>query len=65
MDLYYTWHIAVGIPKTAMGVTALLPTAMAVTAMTAIYPKIWDILGHFWAILEDFFRVENTPISQK
>ena len=32
----YTWRIAVGIPKTAMGVTAILPTAMAVTAMTAI-----------------------------
>ena len=53
----YTWHIAVGIPKTAMGVTAILPTAMVVTAITAIQPNIQDNLGHFWGIFEDFLEL--------
>ena len=50
----YTWHIAVGIPKTAMGVTAILPTAMVVTAMTAIYSPIF---GTFWVIFGPFLKI--------
>ena len=40
----YTCHIAVGIPKTAIGVTAILPTAISVTAMAA---KNYVFLDHF------------------
>ena len=47
MYVYYTCHIAVGIPKTAIGVTAILPTAIAVTAMTA---KNSVFFRYFWTL---------------
>ena len=40
----YTCRIAVRIPKTAIGVTAILPTAISVTAMAA---KNYVFLDHF------------------
>ena len=43
----YTCHIAVGIPKTAIGVTAILPTAISVTAMAAKTMYFSGFLDHF------------------
>ena len=48
MNLKYTCHIAVGIPKTAIGVTAILPTAIAVAAMTAMKSIFLDTFGPFF-----------------
>ena len=43
----YTCHIAVEIPKTAIGVTAILPTAISVTAMAAKTMYFSGFLDHF------------------
>ena len=44
----YTCHIAVGIPKTAIGVTAILPTAISVTAMAAKDYAFFKFFGPFF-----------------
>ena len=44
----YACYIAVGILKTAIGVTAILPTAIAVAAMTAKKSVFLGTFGPFF-----------------
>ena len=55
----YACYIAVGILKTAIGVTAILPTAIAVAAMTAKKSVFLGTFGPFFMTICWFFFQER------
>ena len=55
----YACYIAVGILKTAIGVTAILPTAIAVAAMTAKKSIFLNTFGPFFKTICWFFYRER------